>query len=775
MQLASREARPRGCSTTSTGPKQGRLLRCNSLLLSQERKESTSIREAAQIHAKSQTVKLGSLLESLAAAFTEAPSHPAATALQSQRHGQRRQHQQQQRHHLHQHLMASSLDPEPQALLLAQPSRAQGDPPAKKPSRSKAVNIPMLSDAALTVSIASARHSSDLVQLFMRERGHMNIIHISFMMRRLALMVEKTASHRRVMSTNEGRTWVALRDKALLTVRSAQPRQVLDILTALHRVAAAREQHHLGWTRPGGGTASNGAQAGGRLRKQNPKHKQQPWEQVQEQAINPRGVDELQDDASHHMTDTASADGCEACHPSGRASDGKIHDSSNGSMVAAGAANPKGATHVPLAFANAGILDPSADAVSDLCVRHHVDPGWSDVSDHQAEGASAGSTMPSVSRVQGNERSARQHDQPSVRPLHSTRVLQRYERDLLQAALHHSVALMLSPCQPLPVQELLSLGSVVGRLGFATADPWQLAFFTATLPHLPRLAKAEMAALASAVARLQPVRRPPAAWLAAFYARSQYLVNSMDARELCYVLTATSRLPQPYPDGWVDSVVRRCSECLDSLDAPGFALVLHSLGRMRQRWLRPWVQELVDSSITLLFDFSPEELSLVLRGCAMLRVSPDSDWYHEFFLHSHRSLKLASGPQLVNMGWALAVMRCMPPRQWVHEWLLQLHKRLHAGGRPLGVPKDMWHGVGYAVHAKRAVIAIAAFRGVELEEWCRWLRTPVPSKRRPVAVGVEEPRMSGPLAHAASEQSLEQEFMSRRSLLLAHHVNGHAL
>lgn len=119
----------------------------------------------------------------------------------------------------------------------------------------------------------------------------------------------------------------------------------------------------------------------------------------------------------------------------------------------------------------------------------------------------------------------------------------------------------------------------------------------------------------------------------------------------------------------------------------------------------------------------------MLRGCAMLRVAPDSDWFLEFFSQSQPQLRTASGPQLANLGWALAQLRCVPPRQWTHEWVLQLRKRLHGGGRPLGAAKAKWHGIGYAVHAKRAVAAVAAFRPSELQEWCQWLRTPMPRQR----------------------------------------------
>lgn len=197
------------------------------------------------------------------------------------------------------------------------------------------------------------------------------------------------------------------------------------------------------------------------------------------------------------------------------------------------------------------------------------------------------------------------------RPLHSSRVLLRAERELVRAALLHSRGLLLQAAaagaEPLGVADLQRLLAVVGRLGLAPGDAWQDAWFAASVRHLPRMGREELVSLAVGVARLQPSRRPGPAWLSEFFSRSLRLMHAMEPRELCSLVTAASRLPKPHPEAWAQAVLQRSTECLDSFDAPAYALLLHGVGRMKKRTPRAWVQEVLESSTSLLYDFSAGE------------------------------------------------------------------------------------------------------------------------------------------------------------------------
>ena len=196
------------------------------------------------------------------------------------------------------------------------------------------------------------------------------------------------------------------------------------------------------------------------------------------------------------------------------------------------------------------------------------------------------------------------------RPLHSSRVLLRAERELVRALLLHSRGLLLraaAGAEPMGAAELQRLLALVGRMGLAPGDAWQDALFAVSLGHLPRMGREEMVALAVGVARLQPSRRPSPAWLSEFFSRSLRLMHTLEPRDLCCLATAASRLPRPHPEAWAQALLQRSSECLEGFDAPAYALLLHGVGRMKKRTPRAWVQEVLESSTSLLYDFSAGE------------------------------------------------------------------------------------------------------------------------------------------------------------------------
>lgn len=49
--------------------------------------------------------------------------------------------------------------------------------------------------------------------------------------------------------------------------------------------------------------------------------------------------------------------------------------------------------------------------------------------------------------------------------------------------------------------------------------------------------------------------------------------------------------------------------------------------------------------------------------------------------------------------------------------------------RPARVPARRWHGVGYAVHARRAAAAALEFGVGDVRAWCSALRTPLPRRQ----------------------------------------------
>jgi hypothetical protein len=142
----------------------------------------------------------------------------------------------------------------------------------------------------------------------------------------------------------------------------------------------------------------------------------------------------------------------------------------------------------------------------------------------------------------------------------------------------------------------------------------------------------------------------------------------------------------------------------------------------------------------------------------MLRVIPDGDWFREFFQQSQPLMRHASGPQLANIGYALTFLRCLPPRQWVHEWLRCLRKKLHSGTKPYGIKRELWHGIGYSVHAKRAAVAISAFREEELQDWCRWLQTPMPRVKAQSVNGITKAPREEVLNSAEGHESESHVF-----------------
>lgn len=467
---------------------------------------------------------------------------------------------------------------------------------------------------ALHRSIRQARSAADLVRLYLQQQQYMDISHTAAMMWRLAALVQRTATHRAVMTQAEGRLWARLRDKALLTVSTAQAAQLVDVLSAVHCVAAAREQHHLGWARQrpqGTSSAPGGAPSSSPTPSQQQRSQQQPRSQQQHQAsVSSQPASQGRLGRFADALASARSDGQSQASTSGRMQSGS---SSAGTAATLGAA----------AFAMAADRRNGAAVAGDGSLRG------------AAGRSGASSTVVQSGSVAGSF--ATPPPRPILpRPLHSSESVLRYERELVQAVLQRSTVLMAQAAgqavagqatgqaagqagagaaqaraqaalgqRGVALRNLLSIGSAVGRLNVPAGAGWQAAFYAATLPHLPRLQRPELAELCCAVGRLQPSRKPPAIWMTAFYARSQVLMPNLEVSELSSLLTCVSRLPGPYPEGWVMSAVRRCGESVDVLDAPAYALVLHALGRMRQRSLRPWVQELLESSTSLLYDFSP--------------------------------------------------------------------------------------------------------------------------------------------------------------------------
>lgn len=68
-------------------------------------------------------------------------------------------------------------------------------------------------------------------------------------------------------------------------------------------------------------------------------------------------------------------------------------------------------------------------------------------------------------------------------------------------------------------------------------------------------------------------------------------------------------------------------------------------------------------------------------------------------------------------------------------------------GRPLGLPPNRWHGVGYKVHAQRAAVALVEFAIKDVDRWCALLRVPVPE---PMAV--EGPGAVSPMRRVRSSE-----------------------
>ena len=147
---------------------------------------------------------------------------------------------------------------------------------------------------------------------------------------------------------------------------------------------------------------------------------------------------------------------------------------------------------------------------------------------------------------------------------------------------------------------------------------------------------------------------------------------------------------------------------------------------------------------------------MTLRGCYLLHSPPSPDWLADFYATSLPLLGQCSGPQLANLGWALAKLQSPPPRQWRAAWLAQLRRVQCGGGRPARVPARLWHGVGYAVHAERAVLAMQLFglREDQLRQLCSSMNTPMPTWRASL-YEQEEQREQKMLMHQPDAAELE--------------------
>ncbi|KAG1660342.1 hypothetical protein FOA52_014395 [Chlamydomonas sp. UWO 241] len=679
-------------------------------------------------------------------------------------------------------------------------------------------------------AIRSASTGLELVHLHRSHGRHMGADHVGAMMRGLARIAAARSGQQQqqqsssvrgagastgsrptpssahgggtgslLLPGSEAALWAKLCVVAQFTMPGACMRDTVNVVAALHAIGSARECAHAGWVRaappsaePGGAAtpgASHAAAAAAAVAQQARVH----WYHAAASAASATAAAaapatrQLRGTVSSGLPDLVDAwieepvDGAVGAVEQAAAAtrppraDAAAPRADAAALRAAAAAAAAPATRQPRGVLSSGLPD-LVDAWIEEPVRRDAAQA------HRQQAQQAQQTRPRKAQQQQQQRAA------YGAPLHSSASLHRPERHLARAALAHSTRLLLAAASPPPpspsshppppsltqqhqqqqlsTSELLSLLSVVGRLGFAPGPEWQAAFFTASAPMLEpsssstsgSVTKAQLLSLAAGVSRLQPARRPPPAWVAAFLAASSCHLPSLTPPELTALLVAVSRLPgvarqhqhhnaPPHPaQHWLRSVVSALLDSADELDAPGLALCVHALGRLRGHAggsgdggsggggdsERACAQELLERLTGLLDDFSPEELSLVLRGCAMLRVQPEGEWLEELYAVSGPRLRQASGPQLANIGWALASLQVLPPRQWLQDWEAQLRRRCQPPyGRPLGVQPDKWHGLGYDVHARRATAALASFGATqqEIERWCASMRTPVPRVR----------------------------------------------